>query len=319
MNQDQLFSLTTRPNPDLFFRSKDPNDYRLGAVAEHKIESYQKSRFVIVSCSQDEGINRNSGRIGAAKGPAAIRQAFYKLAAPEKMETGDLFDLGDTAFDDSLEKIHQRHYQIVESLLRDGKKIIVLGGGNDLSYPDCKAHQQVFPKTAAVNIDAHLDIRKNLLANSGTPYRQLIDENIIEPHRFYEIGIQKHANSKVYLNHAHRIGINIITLDDIQQAFINNDIDTRLNQLRSESLFIGLDMDSIRASDAPGVSAPSPIGLSGEQAVFLLRYLIGKNRVNLLEITEMNPIYDLDSRTAKLAAILALTYLDNSVSEIICP
>ncbi len=315
MNREQLFSLTKRPDTDLFFSSNDANDIRLGSLAKHDMESYDKSGFVVLSCSQDEGIRRNSGRIGAAKGPGAIRQALYKLAAPEKLKKGDLFDLGDTVFEASLEEIHNRQQRIVEHLLREGKKIIILGGGNDLSYPDCKAHQQVFPRTSVVNIDAHLDIRKNPLPNSGTPYRQLIDENIVEPQNCYEIGIQSHANSQVYLNHARKLGINVVMLAEIQQALSDDDLQTRLKQLRSESLFIGFDMDAIRASDAPGVSAPSPIGLSGGQAVMLLQYLLRHNTVNLLEITEMNPDFDLDSRTAKLAAILAHTYLEESVAE----
>lgn len=315
MKTDDLFSLSRKPDSGLFFCSNDPNDIRLGSLVNCNTESYQSSRFVLISCSQDEGISRNAGRVGAARGPSAIRKALYKLSAPQDLNTSDFFDLGDSVYEASLEEIHDRHAQLIEKLLEDGKNVIVLGGGNDLSYPDCKAYRKLYPDLYAINVDAHLDIRKNTQANSGTPYRQLIDEDILQPHRFYEIGIQPHSNSKIYLDHARQLGINLVMLDEAQKAIREEKLQSKLGELKAKDLFLGFDLDAVKASDAPGVSAPSPVGLSGEQAMILTRYLIQKNRVRLLEITEMNPDVDVDGRTAKLAAILIYGYLEECLDK----
>ena len=309
MNLEQLFKGVSAPDPELFFKSQDPNDLRLGTIVETELAAYQAARFVIVSCSQDIGVSRNHGRTGAALAPEAIRRALYKLAAPVSLQPGDLFDLGDTLIDGSLEDIHAHHFEVVRQLVMDGKQVLVLGGGNDLSYPDAKALQSVFHEMTAVNVDAHLDIRKNARRNSGTPYRQLIEEDIIQKRRFFEIGFQSHANSVHYLQQAADWDINMISLEELTRSSVNDCLTHRMVDNRQVALFLGFDMDSVKAADAPGVSAPSPTGLSAEQARDLVSFFSSQTPTRLLEITEVNPKFDIDDRTLKLAAILMVTFL----------
>jgi len=309
MNSDHLFTCVTAPDPGLFFKSEDPNDLRLGAMVETEAATYQAATFVIVSCSQDIGVARNHGRTGAELAPDAIRRSFYKLAAPASLRKGDLFDLGDTAIKGSLEEIHAHHYEVVRQLVKDGKRILVLGGGNDLSYPDGKALQSVHPDITAVNIDAHLDIRENTRRNSGTPYRQLLEENIVQKQQFFEIGFQSHANSVHYLQQAADWGVNMIPLEELTRSSISDCLGKKMADNLREALFLGFDMDSVKAADAPGVSAPSPTGLSAEQARDVVSFFTAHFPATILEITEVNPKYDIDSRTAKLAAILMVTFL----------
>ncbi|MBI4244173.1 MAG: arginase, partial [Planctomycetes bacterium] len=80
-----IFDLTLRPSPDVFFKKGDPNDIRLGEIAEYESEeSYEKSDIVILGSPQDEGVKRNKGRSGARAAPFEVRKSFYKLVcAPE--------------------------------------------------------------------------------------------------------------------------------------------------------------------------------------------------------------------------------------------
>jgi len=309
MNLEQLFKGVKTPDPELFFKSEDPNDLRLGAVVETEPAAYQEAKFVIVSCSQDIGVARNHGRTGAAHAPEAIRRSFYKLAAPVSLQRGELIDLGDTLIDGSLEDVHTHHHEIVRQLISDGKRVVMLGGGNDLSYPDVKAIQSVFPEMTAVNVDAHLDIRENVRRNSGTPYRQLIEENIVQKQRFFEIGFQSHANSVYYLQQAVDWEINMISLEELTRSSVTDCLTKRMADHSQGTLFLGFDMDSVRVADAPGVSAPSPMGLSAEQARDLVSFFSTRIPARMLEITEVNPKYDIDHRTTKLAAILMVTFL----------
>ncbi len=309
MNLEELFKGVTAPDPELFFKSLDPNDLRLGTMVETEPAAYQAAKFVIISCSQDIGVARNHGRVGAAHAPEFIRRSFYKLAAPVSLQRGDLFDLGDTLIDGSLEDIQTHHYEVVRQLVRDGKRILMLGGGNDLSYPDVKALQSVLPDLTAVNIDAHLDIRENARRNSGTPYRQLLEEDIIQKQRFFEIGFQSHANSAFYLQQAADWEINMISLDELTRSSVTDCLTNRMVDNSQVALFLGFDMDSVKAADAPGVSAPSPTGLSAEQAREVVSFFSTRIPARMLEITEVNPTYDIDNRTAKLAAILMVTFL----------
>ncbi len=315
MNTTRLIGKLKKPNKEVFFESKDVNDIRLGAMVSSDSKAYSKCGFVIIGCPQDQGVQRNNGRIGAAEAPDAIRNSLYRLAAPFGLKAGQLLDLGNLPIAGTLEEIHDLHNSLVESLLQDGKTVIVLGGGNDISYPDAKAVQAIYPGSMAVNVDAHLDIRINPVRNSGTPYRQLLDENIIDPARFFEIAYQFHANSAKYLADAEKAGINLLSLSDLLKEPIKKSLDKIFILDKSQTCFLGFDMDAVKAADAPGVSAPSPTGLTAEQAVEIVEFLAIYKDTRLFEITELNPKYDLDSRTTKLAAILIFKFLSRTIEK----
>src|SRR5688572_1857347 len=130
----EIFDLTTRPREDLFYARNDASDPRLGEIVSRDPDQYSHAEIVILGCPQDEGVRRNSGRPGAAHGPAAIREQFYKLT-PFNIKKR-ILDIGDVVIGGTLEATHDTHFEVVCELLRDGKRVIVLGGGNDISYPD---------------------------------------------------------------------------------------------------------------------------------------------------------------------------------------
>lgn len=304
-----IFDLTSRPKADLFFSRNDRNDPRLGEVVSTEPDDYDAADIVILGCPQDEGVRRNNGREGAAKAPDAIRKQFYKLT-PFNIRKR-IFDLGDTQLGDSLEVTHDNHLEVVKAVLSDGKRLIVLGGGNDISYPDGRAVAEVFgPENwIAINVDSHLDVRIADERNSGTPYRQLLEEKLLRPTYFYEVGYQTHFCSPVYYDYIRSIGVNRISLEllrsrnepdmelkeSIKQKFISHS--TSLNT------FFGFDLDAVRSADAPGTSAPSPLGLRAGEFIQLVKYAASLANTRLIEFSEVNPNFDVDDRTTKLVAI----------------
>src|SRR5678816_2850498 len=119
-----IFELTSRANSDVFFKRNDPNDPRLGEIVSTHPEDYAAADIVILGCPQDEGVRRNNGRVGAADGPNAIREQFYKLT-PFNIKK-KLFDIGDVNIGASLEETHDTHCAIAKQILADGKRLIVL-------------------------------------------------------------------------------------------------------------------------------------------------------------------------------------------------
>jgi formiminoglutamase len=63
------------------------------------------------------------------------------------------------------------------------------------------------------------------------------------------------------------------------------------------------------------VSAPLPIGLTAEQAAQVVEFLTIYKDTKLLEITEVNPKFDIDGRTAKLAAILLHRFISRTIEK----
>lgn len=304
-----IFDLTTRPNSDLFFTRNDKNDPRLGEIVGREEKDYESADLVILGCPQDEGVRRNNGRPGAEHAPAAIREQFYKLT-PFNFKRR-VFDLGDVKRGADLEATHVNHFEVVTQVLRDGKRLIVLGGGNDISYPDGCAMAEVFGPEwwIGINIDSHLDVRIAEQRNSGTPYRQLLEEGRLLPKYFYEVAFQTHFCSPVYYEYIRSLGVNRISLELLRsRAEADLELKESIKQKfigHSSSLntFFGFDMDAVRSADAPGTSAPSPLGLRNGEFIQLVKYAASLANTKIIEFSEVNPQYDSDNRTSKLVAI----------------
>jgi len=304
-----IFDYLNTPAPDIFYKRNDPNDVRLGETVQTDPESYAEANVVILGCPQDEGVRRNKGRIGAAQAPDEIRRTLYKFVPPDN-DTLRLFDAGNTIIQDTLEETHAIHSQIVEQIIKDGKKIVSLGGGNDVSYPDCSGLAKAVDSVLAINVDAHFDVRADEIRNSGTPYRQLLEEGFIKGENFYEVGSMPMVNSPVYRDYlleknAHIIGLETIQSQGVHQVF------AKILENDSETIFLGLDMDVVNVSYAPGVSAVNPLGLTAYEFCQIAAIVGADKRTRIFEITEFNPTYDIDSHTARLATAAIHTFLSH--------
>lgn len=304
-----IFELATRPNGELFVLRNDPNDPRMAKLVNTDKEQYQGADIVILGCPQDEGVRRSGGRSGAAEAPDAIRQQFYALTTFNIRKK--IFDLGDVRLGNTLEDTHETMREIVKQVLIDGKRLIVLGGGSDISYPDGRAMAEVFGPEwwIGINIDAHLDVEISEQRNSVTPYRQLLEEGYLLGSYFYESGYQTHLTSPVYYEYlrskgSHRISLELLRSraeadlelkDQIRQKFIGHS--------SSLNTFFSFDLDVVRMADAPGSSSPSPLGLRAGELIQLVKYAASLANTRIIEFSEVNPRYDVDDRTTKLVAI----------------
>lgn len=309
LGMSSIFEQTTRPGAELIFHRGDANDPRLGEIVLTAPEDYDAADIVILGCPQDEGVKRIGGRAGAAAAPDALREQFYRLTTLNIKKK--IFDLGNIVPGETLEQTHDTQFDVVVKLLRDGKRIIVLGGGNDISYPDGAAMAEVFGPEwwIGVNIDAQLDVRIAPERNSGTAYRQLLEEKHLLPAYFYEVGYQSHFASPVYYEYIRDLGVNRISLE-LLRSRAEADLELKesiknkfIAHSSSLNTFFGFDLDAVRSADAPGTSAPSPLGLRGGEFIQLVKYAASLANTKIIEFSEVNPTYDVDNRTTMLVAI----------------
>ena len=304
-----IFDSTIRPKPDLFFSRDDKNDPRMSDVVGFEKKDYEAADIVILGCPQDEGVRRNNGREGASLAPFAIREQFYKLTTFNIKRK--IFDLGDVMLGGTLEETHDTQAAVVTQLLKDGKRVVVLGGGNDVSYPDGCAMAEVFGPEwwIGINIDSHLDVRVAEQRNSGTPYRQLLEEGHLLPKYFYEVAFQSHFCSPIYYEYIRGLGVNRISLE-LLRSRAEADVELKesikqkfIGHSSSLNTFFGFDLDAVRSADAPGTSAPSTLGLKASEFIQLVKYAASLANTKIIEFSEVNPKFDADNRTAKLVAI----------------
>ncbi|MCU0396052.1 MAG: formimidoylglutamase [Chitinophagaceae bacterium] len=262
-------------------------------------------------CS-DEGVRRNQGRTGAAAAPRFIREACKNL--PLVGSHIILADAGDIVCDtEDLELAQERLGNLVATVRAANYLPIVMGGGHEVAWGNflgIRPHQKK-QEFGIVNFDAHFDLRQPLSpsgTNSGTGIWQMHEWCMENGHPFHylAIGIQQYANTRRLFETADDMGARYFLAEEFTNDHLEKLV-TAINAVMANSdiLQLTIDMDVFAACHAPGVSALSYNGIA-PNAMFkrLLRHIVFSGKVWSVDIAELNPRYDIDSRTARLAASL---------------
>ncbi|MEN3038019.1 MAG: formimidoylglutamase [Candidatus Kryptonium sp.] len=312
---EKIFELIFPPDDALFFSRGDVSDPRMGDLVLRKRQDFRDIDIAILGVPQDEGVRRNSGRPGASKAPDEFRKYFYRLTPfnfkfRKQITELKIFDLGNLKTDGTLEDIHERLSFVVEELIKNKITPIIIGGGHDIAFPNYIgfARNYMINKKAVINIDTHLDVRKAESRNSGTPFRQIL-ESEFKPDKLFEIGIQDFANSIYHFNYALENGVRIFTLQDVREKSLDFILNILKNELNGYFVHLSFDMDAVRNSDAPGVSATYPDGLTAEEVLKIALYCGLNLNVKVLDIAEINPEFDIDGKTSRLASFFILNFL----------
>ncbi|KZS42031.1 formiminoglutamase [Aquimarina aggregata] len=266
----------------------------------------KEKTFAFLGYQCDEGVLRNQGRIGAFKGPDMIRKMLAPLAN-HFTDQVELLDVGNIICPTGdLEKTQQETSITIANLLKHQIFPIILGGGHDLAYAHYSGIKRQLPHQTIgiINLDAHFDLRKKVnSANSGTPFYQIASET--NNFNYLCLGIQKAANNKELYKTANILNVQYV---ENTEFTIGNkkEIDLILKKFIEsvDYLYLTIDLDGFSSSVAPGVSAPSPTGFLVDIAMDSIHTVCKSNKLISVDIVELNPKYDIDNCTAKLAARL---------------
>lgn len=281
----------------LFQRVKEENNY----------DNISTNDFVLHGFAVDEGVRRNKGRLGAKNAPDIIRKNMANF--PVVFPDFSLLDFGNITCDDgNLENTQNNLAKNVSKVLLKGGKSLVLSGGHEVTYAHYLGVKTAFPeqKIGIINIDAHFDNRqpeKGVGASSGTGFWQIAQEG--EIHSLH-IGIQRNSNTLKLFDTAHQYGMKYILADEL---FFENlpSVYERIDELlsRVDYVYVTICMDVFNASIAPGVSAAAYNGIFAD-ATFMhfYRHILKNKKLLALDVAEVNPSFDIQDRTARLAACL---------------
>lgn len=270
------------------------------------------SSISILGYACDEGVRRNQGRVGAAEGPNSIRKATSSMAW--HLEEHKVYDCGNIlCLGANMEKSQESLALAVDQILSAESFPIVLGGGHDMAYGHYNGirkfmdRNEGFDKIGIINFDAHFDLREVTdIGNSGTPFFQIAQDEMARGRQiqYLPIGIQKEANIVGLFKTADRLQVDYLVSDEVRNNCYSK-VDSFI--ANCELLYISLDLDVFSSAYAPGVSAPSPMGCSPKEVIALLTHIMKSKKVVSMDIAEMNPLYDRDGLTAKLASRIVST------------
>lgn len=269
-----------------------------------------KKTFSIIGFECDEGVRRNQGQVGAKLAPEEIRKFLANL--PFHHTNDEVIDVGNVMCKhNELEKAQQTLGNQINTLLEKSTIPIIIGGGHETLYGHYLGVRQFIGKEASlgiINIDAHFDLRNDKIASSGTMFHQILsgDENA----QYLCLGIQKLGNTKELFDAANKFQCEYILEDNIYDRKHTSLVIDEFAQAH-DVIILTLCMDSIASSAAPGVSAPSPYGLEPKAVRDLLLYIAKKDNLLSFDLSEVNPLLDENSKTARLAAHLFAEVMQN--------
>jgi formiminoglutamase len=270
---------------------------------------------VLVGFACDEGVRRNNGRPGAKSGPDEIRNALTRLAWHHSGEFPDAGDITCTGGD--LETAQTGFAHRISKVLNAGGFPIGIGGGHEIAFGFYSGIRDFIrdKRLGLINFDAHFDMRVPVggLSNSGTSFYQIARHCADRQWPFYYlcIGIQALNTTRDLFQTAAQVRAHWIEASDIRMDHFRT-LEYRLNQFleKVEFVYVSICLDVFNASIAPGVSAVNPLGLFPDIVMLLLRHIFASHRVIGIDIAELNPLFDIDHRTAKLAAAIIFHALE---------
>ncbi|RJF99352.1 formimidoylglutamase [Noviherbaspirillum saxi] len=259
----------------------------------------------------DAGVARNHGRTGAKAGPAAIRRVLANM--PVRRCTA-IADAGDVQCDDdALEPAQQALSDAITALLQRGYLPLVMGGGHEIAFGSFGglaqhvASVENMPRIGVINLDAHFDLRMAERASSGTPFRQIAEDCARRgwPFKYCCLGISDFANTQALFDRARQFGVRWL-LDEEMHIGRLEQVQTMVAAFLEEvdHVYLTICLDVLPAAQAPGVSAPAARGVPLEVVEPVVDLVANSGKLRLADVAELNPGYDIDHRTARVAARL---------------
>lgn len=301
--------LLTPPPADVGPPATADDDPRLGhliATDPRDVEGPDGPAVVLVGFPSDEGVRRNGGRPGASEAPAEIRRRLYGLTPDPRTEGGmarllrGTLDVGDVRVTGDVEADQERLGEVVGRWLSEGAFMVILGGGHETAFGHFLGHLESGLEPEILNWDAHPDVRPvgEGGAHSGSPFRQALLHPSGACRGYTVAGLLPQAVSAAHRRFLEQQGCRVRWRDETGPS-----TPVELFGGLSDPALASFDLDAVDQAWAPGVSAPSVGGLDPDVWLAAAEAAGRAEQVRSVDVVELNPRFDADGRTARLAAV----------------
>jgi len=319
------------PTPDALFFEGRKDDPRLGAWVKPRSkglpppEAFKRKKEILIvyGAADDEGVHRNRGRRGAQGGPNAIRNHLYKMTPPMDLEWEnkiELWDFGNLIPAGDIAVTHDRSEEAARAISAAGATLIALGGGHDFCAPHVKGflegqaeRKKRKPSFALINVDPHLDMRPMADdgPHSGTPFRQLLDAQILKGRNLVAFGTRANRNAREHFAYAKAQKVKVRPWELLaasKKGFVA-EFSLDLTTLSRQADLVGVSIDLDSCCEAEGTSAAPVLGFTTWD-LCRMAYLCGKNKkVRFFELAEAAPSLDFNERIGRVGAEILYSFL----------
>ena len=217
----------------------------------------------------------------------------------------------------------------VSTSMQAGNFPLVLGGDHSLSIGSVRGAARG-RKIGVIWVDAHGDFNTAETTPSGNIHGmslailaglgdkslvQLWDEPVpvIDPKKIAVIGARDlDEGEKANLQNA---GAMVMSMEQIDRYGMVNAVEKAIERVSRDvdGIYLSLDLDALDPEHAPGVGTPVPAGLNQREAHLACEMIAETGKLIGMDLVEVNPILDLQNRTASLAVDFALSSLGRRI------
>ena len=226
------------------------------------------------------GVPFDSGtsyRSGARLGPREIRAqsslirpySYFQKISP--FETLTIVDAGDVdAPPVGIEPAYAAIEAGVTRILDAGATPLVVGGDHSISLPCLRAAAKTHGPLALVQFDAHIDTWGDYFGGKyfhGSPFRRAIEERLIVPAQYVQVGIRGPMYGEDQDFHYQRsLGVTTVDIGVVKRDGVEKTMARVREVVGARALYVTFDIDSVDPAFAPGTGTPEVGGLTSSSA-----------------------------------------------------
>ena len=259
-----------------------------------------------------------TNRAGTRHGPRELRnqsslmRRVHHVTGLSPYDRARVADCGDVIIDPfdlmrSLDII-TAHY---EGVREAGALPLTAGGDHLISLPILRGLAKDGP-VGLIQFDAHSDTYDTFFNGSkythGTPFRRAIEEGLVDPKRFVQIGLRGAISDAGNYDYAREMGVRIIFIEEFMERGVADVMAEARAIVGDARTYVTFDIDGIDPSQAPGTGTPEIGGFSTREAQQMVRLLDGLNIIGA-DLVEVAPPFDPSGLTALTGATILFELL----------
>ncbi|HEY1007734.1 MAG TPA: formimidoylglutamase, partial [Sphingobacteriaceae bacterium] len=220
----------------------------------------------LIGVQEDRNAVNNQG---CGLGPDYIRERFYQLnEGPYRTR---IADLGNIRAGNRISDTYIALRLVVTELIKMNILPVILGGGQDLTYAQYTAYEDLEQKVDLLVIDSSFDLEPGETAESPEPTsRSYMNKIFLHTPNFLfnysNIGYQTYFVNQESLRFMEKLYFDVNRLGDVYGR-----INMTEPVIRNANM-ISFDISAVRSSDAGANANASPNGFYGEEACQMCRY-----------------------------------------------
>ncbi len=196
--------------------------------------------------------------------------------------------------------------------------VVGLGGDHSVSWPLVEAVARVVRRQhgpsgrlGVLQLDVHHDVRPlDDGPSNGTPFRGLLESEVIHPDDLVQVGIHPFGNRRHLAEYCDEQRIRRFSLAEVAELGAEESARAAVRALTgTDAIYLSVDIDVLDRAFAPGTAAALPGGLDPATLTTIVETVCRDPRVIGMDVVEFDPERDVADVTAYAVANVVMAAL----------